>query len=472
MKKKLFAAILMLAMCFALTACGSGDGGGDSGKTKEAEKEAAREQTTSIVGTWECEAIEMTDNGDTLSGEEIKNLFGDDLSSMMKLVVYGDGTAEITVMDDDPGMATWTEKDGTYTFTAADGSDEEDALTARLEDEKLRVTITETYSADGEDQTMETTFVLKYLGKNSKILEGWDIQLSDDEVYAMSNFMNNGIAVAADGMLYGDFGGKEFGKGAFTVASIKGEKLGDQKVIVENTRAEYLTELDGTVYAQLDQSKLVSVKVGESRAKTLYEGDCDYMQVTGDGIYFTDEKNRYCMVDLDGKNKETLLDKEVYYPYLIGANFVIYQDDADGESLHMYNLESKTDVKLNNEVSYAPMICGDYVYYQIPSEGDDEYYVGRIDLYSGKAEKSEKDMILYTMYVEPADIVFSCGGFTALEMKEWDQLPNKSYGGENAYTKYSDGRIWITSYYGERFMEEARFGTGEQSSMGYSYVKE
>lgn len=42
---------------------------------------------------------------------------------------------------------------------------------------------------------------------------------------------------------------------------------------------------------------------------------------------------------LDGKNKETVLDKGVFYPYQVSSKFLIYQDDADGETLHVYNME-------------------------------------------------------------------------------------------------------------------------------------
>ena len=58
---------------------------------------------------------------------------------------------------------------------------------------------------------MEMKFTMKYLGKKSKLIEGWDVTLDDDEIYAMSNAMVGGACVEADGMLYGDYGGKEWG---------------------------------------------------------------------------------------------------------------------------------------------------------------------------------------------------------------------------------------------------------------------
>ena len=56
MKRKILAAALVLGMCFTFAGCGGG--GKDNGKTSD--KEKAKE--TTIIGSWECEDIEVTDN--------------------------------------------------------------------------------------------------------------------------------------------------------------------------------------------------------------------------------------------------------------------------------------------------------------------------------------------------------------------------------------------------------------------------
>lgn len=463
MKKKFFAVILTLVLCIAFAGCGGGD---DSKKDKKADQD----QPTTIVGSWECEDIEITDNGTKLSKDEMKAMMGEDLTSMMKLNAFEDGTMELS-MREDTYPATWTEKDGVYTISAPE-SGTDGSMTAKLKDGRLQVSAEEAYSSDGEEQTMKTTFTLKYLGKTSRIIDGWDVQLSDDEVYAMSNFINKGMYLVSGDMLYGDFGGKEYGKGTFMAGNLKNGKIKDQKVVVKNAKPSYLTEYDGKIYAILDHESIVSVESGKTKAKTVYEGACDYMQVKKDGIYFTDENDKYCRIDLNGKNKETVLDKSVYYPYQLGGQYLIYQNDADGESLHMYNLKSGNDVKLSSDIAYEPMICGDYVYYEIPSEGEDLYYMGRVDLYTGTVEKSEKDMMLYSLYVEPDQITFAGGGIVPLKLGEWDQLPNTSYGGEKVYTMYNNGSISITRSYGEGFLTEGDFSTNSENSIGYGNVKE
>ena len=93
MKRNILAAVLALAMCFAFAGCG-GDGG-DKDKTKEKPK------VTSITGSWECEDIEVIDNGEKVSKDTVKIMFGKDFSSVLKLAVYGDGSADINMMGDE-----------------------------------------------------------------------------------------------------------------------------------------------------------------------------------------------------------------------------------------------------------------------------------------------------------------------------------------------------------------------------------
>ena len=71
-----------------------------------------------------------------------------------------------------------------------------------------------------------------------------------------------------------------------------------------------------------------------------------------------------------------MLDKGVFYPYQVSSKFLIYQDDADGETLHVYNMEDGNDTKISNFVSYEPMLRGDYLYfYTKPLEdGGAEYH--------------------------------------------------------------------------------------------------
>lgn len=299
MKRKILAAALVLGMCCTFAGCGGG--GKDDGKNSD--KEKAKE--VSIIGSWECEDIEVTDNGKKMKKDSVKTIFGEDFSKVLKFSAYSDGVAYLTMMDDENGV-TWTKtKDKSYKISLSGAQEKEsESMTAKLDGEKLIIRSEDTYQSDGKDMTMEMEFIMKYLGKKSRIMDGWDVTLSDDEVYAMSNFVSEGRFVATDGLLYGDYGGKKWGKGAFTVGKISGNKVENQKVLAKEAKAGSLTAYDGAVYGILDQEKIIKVEVGKTKVETLYTGTCDYLQVTKDGIFFTDEKNHYCRIDFDGKNKK------------------------------------------------------------------------------------------------------------------------------------------------------------------------
>lgn len=384
MKRKILAAALVLGMCFTFAGCGGG--GKDNGKTSD--KEKAKE--TTIIGSWECEDIEVTDNGKKMKKASVKTIFGEDFSKVLKFSAYSDGAAYLAMMGDENGAAWTKTKDKSYKISLS-GTRKEDgeSMTAKLDGEKLIIRSEDTYQSDGKDMTMEMEFIMKYLGKKSRVMDGWDVTLSDDEVYAMSNFVAEGRFVAADGLLYGDYGGKKWGKGAFTVGKINGSKVENQKVLAKDAKASGLTVYDGAVYGILDQEKIIKAEVGKTKVETLYAGTCEYLQVTKDGIFFTDEKNHYC----------------------------------------------------------------------------------RIDMYSGRQEKAEKDAFLYDFYVTPKNLVGAPGGFVFAKFSEWDKFAEKSSAGFKFYPMYSDGKIWITKSSGENFMGPRQFGSDDEKSIGYSCVK-
>lgn len=470
MKSKILVSILTLAVCFAFAGCITN--GNEKGDNKEdIVKNVEKTNVTSIIGSWECVDIEVTDNGEAIDKGMIKTMFGEDFSKVFKLAAYDDGSAYVTIMED-AGPVSWSETtDKVYKLfqTATESEPEKsESMTAKLDGDKLIVTVTETYLSDNEEMTTEMIFTMKYLGKKSVLVEGWDVVFDDNEVYAMSNFMVGGLCVETDGMLYGDYGGEEWGEGEFTVAKIKKGDLEEASVIAENAKASYLSVYDDDVYGLLDNNKIIKVENGTTKAQTLYEGTCNYLQVTKHGIYFTDENNYYCKVDHKGQGKEIVMEKEVYYPYQVSSNFLIYQDDGDGETLHVYNLENGNDTKISDVVSYEPMLCGDYLYFYTPGSDEDMVYMCRVNMYSGKMEKAEKETFMFGYYVTPDNFAVAKGGFVTAEFDEWDAFADKNSAGFKFYPIYSNGEIWITWCGGENFMGPRTFGTDDEKSIGYS----
>ena len=116
---------------------------------------------------------------------------------------------------------------------------------------------------------------------------------------------------------------------------------------------------------------------------------------------------------------------------------MVYQNDPDNESLHIYDLKTKDDYELNNEVSYTPVIHGDYIYYVVPA-GDNMYNFKRIDLYTGKVESAKGTTESDIHIIENGNIVFSAPGNPVFSVSEWDKIGEGGFTGMVAYVYYSN----------------------------------
>lgn len=88
-----------------------------------------------------------------------------------------------------------------------------------------------------------------------------------------------------------------------------------------------------------------------------------------DNYYFVDENNNYVRINKDTKEQNVLL-KNVFYVHKI-ENMIYYQDDSDGETIHCFNLDDNSNIKINNEVSYNLIV---------DSEKERIYYTNQDDV--------------------------------------------------------------------------------------------
>lgn len=94
----------------------------------------------------------------------------------------------------------------------------------------------------------------------------------------------------------------------------------------------------------------------------LFSGKCKALQVKEDFIYYTNGQDHLCRIDKSGKGNRLLINKEVYH-WFVFDDAILYQDDADRESLHVCDLTGQNDIKLNSLHSWWPIFDGDYIYY-------------------------------------------------------------------------------------------------------------
>ena len=450
MKKLLLMVFLSVVLCLGMAGCGGGGG-------EEPETEAPVAE--SVAGDWECIDMTMAEGDAEMTKDDLEELFGAKVKELAHLTAYPDGTGEMMLLDETLKF-TWTEADNKYTLKVT-GDDAGTPLVAELADNQLSMTM--------DDGTAAMSFTFKYLGKVSAVIDGWNLHLTDEEVIEMSNFMVWGESIVVDDMLYGSFGGNTWDDGSFSVAKVKKDGVGDRAVMKEGVRASTLTEHDGYIYGALGNAEIIKLEAGDSKYETLYKGVCDYVQVYGDRIYFTDENYCLCSVDMKGKDKKTEIDKkDMYYVYVLPNDMVIYQDDPDGESIHIYDLKAARDYKLTDVVSHGPVICGDYLYFA-ELVGDNTYKFCRLDLYSGKLDKAPGTMDNNEFFIENGKIIFGTGGYPALALEDWDKLSETNAMGLVLEVRSSNGEVKIMSdSTGEMYLRHAAFDEeGENFKIGF-----
>lgn len=361
MKKRVLAIILtgMMAMCLL-----SGCGGGDEKLAEQTSQPAPKEKEVSD-GYWVVEKVEM--EGTEFSGEDMTGIFGP-ADSIMALAFDAEGTFDVVLFEDF--------LKGTYSGTP-------DALELNFAGEIVKGTCTDdTLVLDMKDGS----FTLKRQDQMPDMLASnpWVSYMPEfnaEQTAAMSNFMSYGYYLIEDGVLYGltHIQSADGNLGA-TPFHMKGDfpEFEETVILDENGSANYLCKDGDTLYYIRNFEEICRIKTDGSGAEVLYEGPCDYLQIHEGRLYFTDENYSFVSTDMNGGDLQTVVNKEIYYPYFICSDWMIFQDDADDESLHLYNTTHGTELNITYVPAHNPILDGHYLYYVDPTE--DGYFLCRIDM--------------------------------------------------------------------------------------------
>lgn len=158
---------------------------------------------------------------------------------------------------------------------------------------------------------------------------------------------------------------------------------------------------DGFIYFSKRSGKnqgIYRMRTSGKDCKLLISINDPSMQVTSEYIYYTPDTNassedindntsHLFRCQLDGTNNEEILSKPVYCWYVFDKG-ILYQDDRDGESLHLFNLQTLDDSKLNDQRSYNPIYDGEYIYYRSTNDS-----VEKGSLWKMKPDGSENQII-------------------------------------------------------------------------------
>lgn len=205
--------------------------------------------------------------------------------------------------------------------------------------------------------------------------EDVSFKFDDRQVEEMSNFMNHNRNVFSGTWLYGT-SFKENGNG--TLTKIKTD--GSEQERMSNNFAEYINVVGNWIYfvgynysnGNSTISKIRLSGKDEKALATISKNDCEfsYLFVYNDRLYFSEidesnaklNKGKFCQMDFDGKNKKTIINKAVYFPYIIN-NKIYYQDDNDYCKIHVCDIDGSNDRVFINEWVYQYFFDGHNFYY-------------------------------------------------------------------------------------------------------------
>ena len=366
--KKFFGIVLMMMLLGPMAACG---GNKETAQPEESVKEEAvkkeENKVTLIDGYWVAESLAL--EGTEFSKEDMESIFGP-AETVMTLAFDENGIVN--------GILFGEFLKGSYTESA-------DSFEITFETEttkgtfpdggKIKITL-----GDGSDVVLvKQTERPEALDKNPWVT--YDVNFTAEETAAMSNFMSLGRYYIDGDVMYG-LTHKESNTGG--LGATKFEMVGDfpefeeTKVLDGRGIANCICKDGDYLYYVMEFQEICRIKTDGSELETLYEGACDYLQIYNGRLYFTDADSYFVSTDMDGNDLQTVVDKEIYYPYFICEDWLLFQDDADEESIHIYNTKVGEELNITYMPTYNPIIDGKYLYVTVSC--DEGFYLLRLDM--------------------------------------------------------------------------------------------
>lgn len=211
-----------------------------------------------------------------------------------------------------------------------------------------------------------------------------------------NRLQNDGWYLIQDNWIYG-LTWNDDGSGFF--AKIRTDGSDYTKLL--NVPVSSLFIQNGYIYGVKDEGDKQGIyrvrTSGEEESLILEVNQADIQYDNGYIYYSTDKYNmdksqtNVCHLyrcNLDGTGVEEVLSKRVFCWYVFG-NSILYQDDLDNESLHIYNMKTQSDQKINDQTSYSPIYDGNYIYYSSPTQEDN----GNCRIWKVKADGTENQQV-------------------------------------------------------------------------------
>lgn len=209
------------------------------------------------------------------------------------------------------------------------------------------------------------------------------VNYTPEETRTMSNAMLGNRFVHTGKTLYGsrhdELGEPYLCRMKYT-AGQNGMYVRETERIENRVDAQFLTLYEGFLYylrESMDgQTSIARLPVSSGASavpETVYDAPCDFLSICGGRLIFTDASHHLLSFAPDGTDARTLLaDREIYYPYLITEDILLYQDDADGESLRLRYLPTGFDLRITQGRVFSYILQGSELYFLRCEESEGE----------------------------------------------------------------------------------------------------
>ena len=380
-----------------------------------------------LPGFWVCTGLDMGD-GEVMDAEAIQSLFQTGADSIMSLRLREDGRAYVLYFGECMG-GTWEETDTGFDVRIG-GEDGEILSFYDWGDGTVDLSV--------EDENAAFDFTLS---KSETVPQAFedaplallDVRFTPEQARDMSNFMQTGRYIILDGKLYGYYSksasDRRLIRYDYDPTQPKESRLTGFQELAKGETPCYLQTANGYLYYicwSANGNTLRRIGMDGSDKTVLYDKDCDYLQICGDTMYFTDENHHLVSADLDGQNITTLMDKEVYYPYCLGDGWFLFQDDADGESLHIANVLHSYDQRISEDKVYGCVLEGNYLYYvDVHDYENNTGNLTRLDLDTLETEVS--DTVMHNTVLISGGRIWSASYGISEETENWMRLEDGSW---------------------------------------------
>lgn len=422
MKRKVIAVLLAVAVFGSMSGCSSSSKEVDKKEKKtdtaseDKKEKEEKKQPQDITGQWKCvdAATDPDGSGTELSAEDMESAFDMDMTKgcsfqawknreceLIRSSVMGVSLEEAEEIEEETSSEEeievleliWSKNEDEYVLSGS-----EDKMRAWLDKDRLVVQIDVPFENEGTTSYGYEKYYFEYQGETGAGIRDFYPDDTAESTRQMSNYMNEGRSVIVDGKyLYGMSSDGYVGFAEITAGkdkvSIKNEKnLLEEDGYVDSMYYQQSGKYVYCFYSREEDSGVLKINTKDQKVEKIYDKWLSYMQILNDRIYFTDENNEYCSMDLDGKDKKTeLKGKKIYYPYQFGDGWMLFQDDADGEKLHLMNQKLGIEKTITDAVSYRPIAGDGYIYYMVPTSTEDNnetYYLARVSIRTWENEIS------------------------------------------------------------------------------------